>query len=152
MQYRKFGTGFLRVLFGFAFCFFCLSSWQLSAQSSIQSGSLPDWLMLPKIQAQPENDQRPLVLKLADSVGSWNKWSIEVEGWYQTLKATVIATLNSSDKHAQALTAENDALKLENSLLRSQIKNQIEVGLLSGAGGLIGGLALGLWAGASIPK
>jgi hypothetical protein len=152
MKWGKFGIGSKLCLAGFVFCFLFLSSWSLSAQSSTPSGSLPDWLNLPQIRTQPENDQRPLVLRLADSVESWNLWSIEVENWYKTLVPTVQAMLNSSGKHVADLKAENDALKLENSLLKGQIKSQIEVGLASGGGGLLGGFALGLWAGASIKK
>jgi hypothetical protein len=152
MKWGKSGIGLRLCLAGLVFCFLCLSSWSLSAQSSTLPGSLPDWLKLPQIQTPPENDQRPLVLRLADSVESWNRWSIEVDNWYKTLVITVQATLSSSDKHEADLIAENDALKLENSLLKGQIRSQIEVGLLSGGGGLVGGFAIGFLAGSSIKK
>jgi len=61
---------------------------------------------------------------------------------------TVNQTLTLSEKREQAYKAEVDALKLENSLLRDQLKNQ--PGFIAGAGGA--GLLLGFLAGVFVPR
>jgi hypothetical protein len=166
MQYKKFGNGSRLALFGFVFFCLCLSGLSLSAQSSggsqkpvSEAWQLPEWLKPPMHQQPPSDPSKPLLTSMADSLESWGTWSIQDETYHQTVINTVKAILISSDEREKAhqkvldaKDAEIAAYRIENELLKSQIRSRIEVGLLSGGGGLLGGFALGLWAGASINK
>lgn len=122
----------------------------------------PNAAPLSQPSPPPSSQDQPLVLRLAARLEAWDNWYSRWEiwnkadkNWHQAVLTWWQETrplLQKQDERLAALESEIAAIRLENSLLRQQIRDTAATPWLTGAGGLAAGLIAGFVAGMQAGK